>query len=227
MRFLSYINGVSYVFEGYMVNEFTYSIKCSPGQIVPFNEARDVNYQTCALPGNKGGSLSVESSDYLNASFAYSHTHIWRNVGIIIAFTILYIIPTVIASEILPFVSSGGGSTIFAPTKMARRAVRQSEVRQDDPEANAVKGTETSNPHALISSRPPSECTVRAPDSEDKMITRRDLEQRPIFTWKSVNYTVNGHRLLNSIDGYVKPGEMTVCDIWSHNLDSSNVLFRH
>jgi ATP-binding cassette, subfamily G (WHITE), member 2, SNQ2 len=209
MKFLSYINGVSYVFEGYMVNEFTYSIQCSPAQIVPFNEAREAVYQSCSFAGNKPGSLFVEGSDYLSASFGYSHTHLWRNVGVVIAFTALYVIPTIIASELLPFAGSGGGTTVFAPTKNAKRAVRQSEAQRDDPEANAVKGTIAGNQLDLTSTRSTSDRTAHTSASDEKK-PPTGLEQRPIFTWKDINYTVDGHHLLNNIDGYVKPGEMTV-----------------
>jgi hypothetical protein len=210
MRFFSYINGVSYVFEGYMANEFTYSIQCSPSQIVPFNEVRDVIYQSCALAGNKPGSLFVEGSDYIGAAFGYSRGHLWRNVGVVIAFTVLYIIPTIIASELLPFVGSGGGSTVFAPTKRAKRVVRQSEAHQDDLEANAVKSTGAGNQYELALKRSTSERTARTSRSQGERKSHPDIEQRPAFTWKDLNYTVDGHHLLNNIDGYVKPGEMTV-----------------
>lgn len=214
MKFLSYINGVSYAFEGYMVNEFTYSIQCSPAQIVPFNEARDVSYQSCALAGSKPGSLFVAGSDYLQTAFGYSHTHIWRNVGVVIAFTVLYLIPTIVASELLPFVAVGGGATIFAPTKRTKRAMRQPEAQwDDDPEAKAVRGSVASNPldlalkYSAAGKRP---AQISDMDDEWKKFPR-DLEQKAIFTWKDLNYTIDGHGLLNNIDGYVKPGEMTVC----------------
>jgi ATP-binding cassette, subfamily G (WHITE), member 2, SNQ2 len=213
MKFFSYINGVSYVFEGYMVNEFTYSVQCSPAQIVPFGEARNATYQSCALAGNKQGSLSVRGSDYLSASFGYSHTHLWRNIGIVIAFTVLYIILTIIASELLPFVGDGGGATVFAPTRKAKRALRQAEARRDDTEANAVKGSKTGDQLDLVATRSTSDRTARASNSEDERKRRRDLEQKSIFTWKDINYTIDGHYLLNNIYGYVKPGEMTVCSL--------------
>jgi hypothetical protein len=212
MKFLSYINGVSFVFEGYMINEFTYSIGCSPAQIVPFSEVRDATYQSCAFAGNKPGSLSVEGSDYLGASFGYSHTHLWRNVGVIIAFTIIYIIPTIIASELLPFTGGGGGNTVFAPTKRAKRAIRQSEALRNDPEANAIKTTTSDIQFNPALTRSTSECTARTSDlhSQREKKFPPDIEQRPIFTWKNLNYTVNGHHLLNNVDGFIKPGEMTV-----------------
>jgi ATP-binding cassette, subfamily G (WHITE), member 2, SNQ2 len=210
LKFLHYINGVSYVFEGYLVNEFTYSIPCSSSQIVPFNEARDTAYQTCAVAGSKPGSLFVEGSNYLSVSFGYSHTHLWRNVGVVIAFSVLYIIPTIIASELLPFAGEGGGSTIFARTKRAKRAIRQSETRKDDLEANAVHRTTGADQLDRVSTHSASERTTRTAGSQDEKKTPPDLEHKPIFTWKDLNYTIDGHHLLNNISGYVKPGEMTV-----------------
>ena len=208
MKFLSYINGVSYAFEGYMVNEFTYSIQCSPAQIVPFNEARDVSHQSCALAGSKPGSLFVAGSDYLQTAFGYSHTHIWRNVGVVIAFTALYLIPTIIASELLPFAGGGGAATVFARTTRAKRAMRQSQVQKDDLEGNSIQGADVGNPLDLVSQHS-SSIRTRTSTSGDKK-RREDLDQKPIFTWKDVNYTIDGHHLLDNIDGYVKPGEMTV-----------------
>lgn len=191
-----------------MTNEFTYSIQCSPSQIVPFNQARDAAFQSCAFAGNKAGSLFVEGSDYLSASFGYSHTHIWRNVGVVIAFTALYLIPTIIASELLPFAGGGGAATVFARTTRAKRAMRQSQVQKDDLEGNSIQGTDVGNPLDLVSQHS-SSIRTRTSTSGDKK-RRDDLDQKPIFTWKDINYTIDGHHLLDNIDGYVKPGEMTV-----------------
>ena len=191
-----------------MTNEFTYSIQCSPSQIVPFNQARDAVFQSCAFAGNKPGSLFVEGSDYLSASFGYSHTHIWRNVGVVIAFTALYLIPTIIASELLPFAGGGGAATVFARTTRAKRAMRQSQVQKDDLEGNSIQGTDVGNPLDLVSQHS-SSIRTRTSTSGDKK-RREDLDQKPIFTWKDINYTIDGHHLLDNIDGYVKPGEMTV-----------------
>jgi hypothetical protein len=57
---------------------------------------------------------SCVGSDYLRASFECPHTHLQHNVSIIIVCTTLYIIATIIASEIPPFTDGGGGSTVFA-----------------------------------------------------------------------------------------------------------------
>lgn len=77
-------SGISFAYEGVVVNEFTYPMPCDPAQIVPFGEAREVAYQTCAVPGSKIGSLIVQGSDYVRESLGYSHSHLWRNVGVLV-----------------------------------------------------------------------------------------------------------------------------------------------
>lgn len=207
MKFFSYINGVSYVFEGFMVNEFTYSMPCSPAQIVPFNTPQDAAHQSCAFTGNQAGQLSVQGSDYLSTAFGYSHSHLWRNVGVVIAFSILYLIPTIIASEFLPFAGGGGGTTLFAPTKRARNSVKEAEARADDPEANAVAVEKPGTASSSSNSDRTAQVAV-----EDRQTTK-EFDEKPVFTWRNVHYTIDGHHLLNDIDGFVKPGEMTVCGI--------------
>lgn len=67
------------------MNELAFPMKCDPSMIVPFGEARDIAYQTCALAGSKPGSLIVQGSDFLGESFGYTHHHLWRNVGVIVS----------------------------------------------------------------------------------------------------------------------------------------------
>ena len=203
MKFLSYINGISYVFEGFMINEFTYPLPCSPAQIVPFNQPRNVTYQTCAFVGNTPGSLVVQGKDYLDKAFGYSYAHIGRNVGVVVAFSVLYLVPTLIAAELLPFAGSGGGGmTVFAKTERARKRARQVEVGVDDVEAGAV-AVEKPGVSTLSSAS-----DLTAGEGEE----RKEFEEKPVCTWRDVHYTIDGHHLLDGIDGFVKPGEMTVSD---------------
>lgn len=189
MKFLSYINGVSYVFEGYMVNEFTYPISCSPAQIVPFNAPFSPVHQSCAFPGNRPNSpdLAVQGADYLRSAFGYEHKNLWRNVGVVIAFTVLYLVPTVLAAEMLPFAGEGSGSggMVFARRKSKKEDLEKGISRQG------------------------SDRTARVQEEEEKN-TGKELDGKAVFTWKDVNYTIDGHHLLVNVDGYVKPGEMTV-----------------
>ncbi|KAE8228542.1 hypothetical protein CF326_g6521 [Tilletia indica] len=223
MRFLSYIQGLSYVFEGLLANEFQYPIDCAPAQIVPFGEARDVQYQTCALTGSRPGSLVVESEDYLQVTFGYTKAHVGRNIGIVIAWCFVYLIPTLIASEIMDFGGVGGGVTIFARTKRAKEQLKEQN-------SHSVKNDIEASSDRLKPSRPGSDIT-RTGDSTDgdkekakfdssndeknsngrAMHKHLSVDERPIFTWQDINLELpnGGRKLLQHVDGYVKPGTMT------------------
>lgn len=215
--FLSWINTVSYAFEGFMANEFRYPIQCAASQIIPFNQARDVQYQTCALAGSTPGSLTVDPESYLQTSFGYSQSHIGRSIGAIIGFTALYLIPTIFFSEIFSF-QGAGGVTIFARTKHAKEQLKQDETpRSDDIEASAaakkISPTPSSENDSADRTRAPTP-TEEAPKFKDgdrlHAAQTGKFGEKPVFTWRDVNLRLDsGRMLLQNVDGYVKPGRMT------------------
>ncbi|PWN52595.1 hypothetical protein IE53DRAFT_405048 [Violaceomyces palustris] len=194
---LNYAQPISYAFEALLSNELDYAIPCTPSQIVPFNEQRDVAFQTCSLTGGQPGSLVVPSADYLSTTFGYSRSNIGRNAGVVIAFSILYLIPTIIGSEIMDFGGSGGGVTVYAKSRSKRSAIRprqaSSQLADEDTNGEA-KQQQQQNDRQV----------------EQQLGGRDSIDQRPIFTWKDVNLQLDsGRKLLENIDGYVKPGSLT------------------
>jgi ATP-binding cassette subfamily G (WHITE) protein 2 (SNQ2) len=81
---LYYINPISYAFEAVLANEFSDRIMpCTPAQTVPSGPGyTDPRYEGCAIPGATPGSLEVSGVAYLDASFQYSRSHLWRNFGV-------------------------------------------------------------------------------------------------------------------------------------------------
>ncbi|KAK0559020.1 ATP-binding cassette transporter snq2 [Tilletia horrida] len=225
MIFLSYIQGLSYAFEGLIANEFSYPIDCAPSQIVPFGEVRDVQYQTCALTGSKPGSIVVQGEDYLQTTFGYSRSHIGRNIGVVIAFCVLYLIPTVIASEIMNFGGSGGGVTVFARTKRAKAQLADASVvpKQDieaasdqlKPSRAGSDVTRTGDDDTIAHADNKEKTPVAGFNSSQKgaaaLHKHVPASERPIFTWSDINLQLpnGGRKLLQHVDGYVKPGTMT------------------
>lgn len=122
-----------------------------------------------------------------------TRSHLWRNFGVVIAWTVLYILITVIAAEVLSFVGGGGGALVFRKSKRAKRAAQ--------PSANDEEKSERPGDSAVLSSESPSDGNFNSLTSSDR-----------VFTWTDVEYTVpygNGTRkLLNGISGYAKPGVM-------------------
>jgi len=115
---LFWVNPVSYAYEAVLTNEFSGRVmNCSPSQLVPAGAGLNPEYQSCALTGSQPGSTTVSGEAYYSASFTYSRSNLWRDFGVIIAFTLLYIAITALASELFSFTDGGGGALIFKKTK--------------------------------------------------------------------------------------------------------------
>jgi ATP-binding cassette subfamily G (WHITE) protein 2 (SNQ2) len=190
-----WINPVAYSFESVLANEFSDRImECAPSQLVPQGSGVDPAYQGCSLTGAPPNSRTVPGSDYLQVSFNYSRSNLWRNFGVVIAFTVLYLLVTVIATETVSFAQSGGGALVFAKNKRAKQAVKE-EGPVDEEKAAAGESTSSSD---------------TAAHEEEALDSISSSES--IFTWKDVEYTVpyqGGERkLLNKVNGYAKPGVM-------------------
>ena len=94
LYWIYWINPLSYGFEAIMSNEFhSQTLKCINQNLIP-NGPSYVNaaYQSCAgVRGATQGSTTVAGDQYLR-NLSYSHTHVWRNFGIVWAWWALYLV---------------------------------------------------------------------------------------------------------------------------------------
>ncbi|KXG50355.1 CDR ABC transporter [Penicillium griseofulvum] len=196
---LFYVNPIAYSYEAVLTNEFADRVmECSPSQLIPQGPGVDPKYQGCALTGSTLGESSITGAQYLTANFEFTRSHLWRNFGVVIAFTVLYILVTVIAAETLSFVGGGGGALVFKKSKRAKKVTAQTNGANDEEKvANA-------NDNAALA-------RGKASADSDATFNRLSSSER-CFTWQNVEYTVpygNGTRkLLNNVNGYAKPGVM-------------------
>jgi ATP-binding cassette subfamily G (WHITE) protein 2 (SNQ2) len=186
---------VAYSFEAVETNEFANRVmQCSPEQLVPQGPGIDPAFQGCSLTGAPPNSRTAPGSEYLQTSFNYSRSNLWRNFGVVIAFTVLYLLVTVIATETLTFAKSGGGALVFKKSKRAKKAVKE----------------ETNDEEKVVAGNSSGESTEAAANEEEALESISSSES--VFTWKDVEYTVpyqGGERkLLNKVNGYAKPGVM-------------------
>jgi ABC-type multidrug transport system ATPase subunit len=118
---------------------------------------------------------------------------------VVIAFTVLYILVTAIASEVFSFTGGGGGALVFKKTHKAKKMVNE-ESKPSDEENAAV-------PREPVSSA--SSDTVMKDRKEDAVGIAKS---KSAFTWENVEYEVpyqgGKRKLLNKVNGYVKPGIM-------------------
>ncbi|KKK25750.1 hypothetical protein ARAM_002194 [Aspergillus rambellii] len=196
---LFFVNPLPYSYEAVLSNEFSDRVmECSPSMLVPRGPGVDPQYQGCALAGSRLGSTSVSGSQYLEQAFQFTRHHLWRNFGVLIAFTVLYLLVTIVATELVSFVGGGGGALVFKPSKRAKQLKASIDKVDDEENAQDAAGEKAALPGN--------------PVLENNETFNRISNSDRIFTWHQVEYTVpygNGTRkLLNGVSGYAKPGIM-------------------
>ncbi|KAL2838950.1 ABC-2 type transporter-domain-containing protein [Aspergillus pseudodeflectus] len=192
-RWLNYINPIGYAFESLMVNEFSgRTFEC--GLYMPDGpgyEDTPRSAQICSGRGAVAGQEYIDGDAYLNTSFEYYRSHLWRNYGIILAFMFFFLATYIVSSEFVRAKPSKGEILVFPRGKIPAFA---KEIRRDEEEShNAEKipplAGETDDHTAVIS------------------------KQTAIFHWQDVCYDIKikgeNRRILDHIDGWVKPGTLT------------------
>lgn len=144
----------------------------------------NTNQLVCTLSGSRPQSSVIAGADYLKG-FGYDHSHLWRNFGIIIAFTVAYLLVAMIGVEYMDFGAGGGSIKIL-----------------------------TKKPEAVDGGLPTIEKGKRETEKpvEDMEITRKNSTVKgrgSIFTWRNVNYSIGEAQLLSNINGFAKPGRIT------------------
>lgn len=201
---LYYINPVSYAYEAVLTNEFSgRSMQCSPDQLIPQGPNVDPRYQACALTGAQPGRTDVTGAEYYQTSFSYSRSNLWRNFGVLIAFTVLYILITAFASEVFSFAQGGGGALIFKRTKHAKKVVQEENKTVDEETTSAAPATA-----GQVSTSTSSGTLEKEKDNDMQDL----VKSKAVFTFEKVSYEVpyqgGSRQLLNNVSGYVKPGLM-------------------
>lgn len=192
-RWFNYLDPVAYAFECLMINEFHgRRIPCSPQNLVPDYGDISASTMICAVTGAEPGENFIDGDTYLRVNFQYERSHLWRNFGILIALMILGLAAHLITTEYISAKRSKGEVLLFPRSKVPEFKAREDEEAGADDRATAdmVAVTKT---------------TTEVPPSIQK--------QTAIFHWSDVNYDImikkEPRRLLDQVDGWVKPGTLT------------------
>ena len=201
-RWINYINPVAYVFEALMANEFQgRNWPCTA--FIPSGPAytgTPVENRICAVSGAVAGENFVPGDAYLATVYEYYWSHAWRNFGIVIAFIVFFLITYLIACEINTGSMQRGEITLFPRSKL--RKIRKAKKRAADQQADLEAGGSDAVQSALATSQ---------------HIMEEDLSKihsgSDIFHWRGVCYDVQigkeTRRILNNVDGWIKPGTLT------------------
>ncbi|KAL7918043.1 ABC-2 type transporter domain-containing protein [Trichoderma austrokoningii] len=195
-RWIGYIDPLSYAFEALVVNEFhNREFECVdfiPSKNFPeYSNVSSAN-QVCSSVGAVSGQLFVSGDAYVGSAFQYEWDHRWRNFGIVIGFIIFFLFTYMVSAELVSEKKSKGEVLMYRRGHKPTAAVHAEKKAQDPEAAMANIGP------ILTSER-----------TKEGMLQR----QTSVFQWHDVCYEVKikneTRRILDHVDGWVKPGTLT------------------
>lgn len=202
---LRWINWIQYGFECLMANEFAYlTLQCEPPYLVPQGPNARPQNQGCTLAGASPGSTSVSGAAYIQESFTYTRSHLWRNFGFLWAFFIFFVFLTALGMEHMKPNVGGGAITVFkrgqVPKKVEESIATGGRAKGDKQDEESGRSDPVANGDAERT-------------KSDEQITKEVAKNETVFTFQNINYTIpfeKGERkLLNDVQGYVRPGKLT------------------
>lgn len=196
LGWLRWINPVFYGLESIFLNEFVgRRFPCS--ELVPSGpdySSIGGAEQACSVAGAVPGEMDVSGAAFLYSSFGFENSHRWRNLGVLFAFMALFLVLHLFAAEFVASSRSKGEVLVFTREGMKKKTkynASSSDVEKATPAA-------------------PGQRQGRDGDSDG---IEGMEKQTSIFHWKDVCYDVKikaeERRILDHVDGWVKPGTLT------------------
>ncbi|KAF2035084.1 ABC multidrug transporter-like protein [Setomelanomma holmii] len=190
---IRWINPIFYAFEILLANEF-HGVNFPCDQFVPMGPGYNTNGNSfiCNVQGAVAGQTFVSGDAFLELSYSYSWSHVWRNFGIMWAFLIFFMITYFIAVEINSSTTNTAEQLVFQRGHVPAYLLKDSSKKSSDEETNGAGAAGETDGAGDVSAIE---------------------EQKGIFTWRDVVYDIEikgePRRLLDHVSGFVKPGTMT------------------
>ncbi|KAL5119151.1 hypothetical protein ACEQ8H_002858 [Pleosporales sp. CAS-2024a] len=189
---IRWINPIFYAFEILLANEF-HGVDFPCDHYVPQGPGYNLsgNSFICNTQGAVAGQRYVNGDAFISVSYQYTWSHVWRNVGILCAFLIFFMVTYFIAVELNSTTTDTAEQLVFrrgyVPAYLQKGGKKNSdEESTSDAKADGPAG------------------------AGDVSVIE---EQKGIFTWRDVVYDIEikgePRRLLDHVSGFVKPGTMT------------------
>jgi ATP-binding cassette subfamily G (WHITE) protein 2 (SNQ2) len=190
-----WINPMAYGFEALLGNEFhNRVIPCAGQDLIPLGPgygSGDGGQSCVGVGGARSGDTSVMGDAYL-AHMSYSHSHVWRNFGILCALWVFYVVLTIVFTSMWKQVGAGGTGLLIPREKQNKTR----HISARDEESQVIEKTRVG---------------TESEQSNDTL-TNQLIRNTSVFTWKNLTYTVKtpqGDRiLLDNVEGFVRPGTL-------------------
>jgi len=189
---IRWINPIFYAFEILLANEF-HGINFPCDQFIPMGPGYNLNGNSfiCNTQGAVAGQQFVSGDAFIETSYSYSWSHVWRNFGILWAFLIFFMVTYFIAVEVNSSTTDTAEQLVFQRGHVPAYLQKNGKKAADEESKGAAKADESA-------------------DAGDVSAIE---EQKGIFTWRDVVYDIEikgePRRLLDHVSGFVKPGTMT------------------
>ncbi|KAK5193529.1 ATP-binding cassette transporter snq2 [Exophiala xenobiotica] len=213
---LRWINWIQYGFECLMANEFTgLTMDCEPPYLVPQGPNASPQYQSCALAGSQPGRTSVDGARYIQESFGYTRSHLWRNFGFLWAFFLFFLALTAFGMEIMKPNAGGGAITVFKRGQVPKKVEESIQTGGREKNMNGDEESAANIPpiagEKMVS--PSNDGSDTTSTKQEDTTMKQVAKNETVYTFREVNYVIpyeKGERkLLQNVQGYVRPGKLT------------------
>lgn len=207
-KWIWYINPLAYLFESLLINEF-HGIKFPCAEYVPRGPAYaniSSTESVCTVVGAVPGQDYVLGDDFIRGTYQYYHKDKWRGFGIGMAYVVFFFFVYLFLCEYNEGAKQKGEILVFPRTivkRMKKRGVL-TEKNANDPE-NVGERSDLSSDRKMLQE-----------SSEEESDTYGEIglsKSEAIFHWRNLCYEVQikaeTRRILNNVDGWVKPGTLT------------------
>lgn len=213
-KWFSYCNPVLYVFESLILLQFrNLRMPCSPFELIPtgpgYENINPALNQVCGFVGAAAskklynGENDVSGDIYLKLAFTYVYSHEWRNLGIIFAFIVGYLAIGCFITEMYNPIQASSDQLLFIKNAKITKSMFEHFrliAAEDDISVDLEKNEDENELVNFVS---------LTSDSDQSHILGSD----DIFTWKNITYVVpyagESRKLLEDVQGYVRPGTLT------------------
>jgi ATP-binding cassette subfamily G (WHITE) protein 2 (PDR) len=188
---IRWINPIFYAFEILLANEF-HGVDFPCDQFIPMGPGYNLagNSFICSTQGAVAGQRFVSGDSFIETSYSYSWSHVWRNFGILWAFLIFFMVTYFIAVEVNSSTTDTAEQLVFQRGHVPAYLQKDGKNSSDE-----EKGA------------------VAPPEQGGAGDVSAIEEQKGVFTWRDVVYDIEikgePRRLLDHVSGFVKPGSMT------------------
>ncbi|KAK7918078.1 hypothetical protein PG985_009952 [Apiospora marii] len=199
------LNPLAYAFEALLANEFGgRAFPCVAGMVPrgPGYEGLGAGSRVCSVVGARAGEDNVSGDDYIGISFGYRSENKWRNVGILAAYLVILFGTYIAAAELSTPAKSRGEFLVFRRGAVPHQPIKGSEGDTEDGECSSS------------SSSTPAVAQIQSQSVPSKKSGDLASKGTSVFHWEDLCYDVKvkgglERRLLDHVDGWVKPGKST------------------